>query len=207
MPIVNLPYESIYWSNVDNHDKIKKDLLPKIQKLNRENPNDNPFENACKFSTNLRNENNLPIDDTFLHDIIWKHVFEYMKIIDFEVRDPSTFKLEYWYNIYNDGDFQEVHSHAGPFVSNGNETECPWISGIYILDDTSEKQYISFFSSMSSQPFPSPDLRSGYSMCHRDIKEGTVLLFPSTLNHSVIAKDRNSPRTTIAFNVNAVFKE
>jgi hypothetical protein len=207
MPVINFPHDSLYWSNVDNHDEIKKELLPRIQRLCKEYT-DNPFKTSSKFCTNINNPETFTIEDTFLHDIVWKHVFEYMKSLNFSIEIPTSFTINYWYNIYNDGDFQEMHTHYSPFIKNDDKITRSWISGVYILDDTNKKQYITFDGDSRLHPFPTLLSTCRYSTSENDdIKEGTVLLFPSTLNHGVMVKDRSSPRITISFNVTAVFKD
>lgn len=208
MPIYKFPYNVVYWSQVEDHDEIKSKLLPTIQKLDKKIiDNGSPFY-ACKFRTNFKTPETFIIDDTLLHKIVWKHVYNFIDSLDFNIVQPSNLSIEYWYNIYDDGNFQEKHNHVGIKTKINDVIEFNMISGIYILDDKNEHQNI-FFGSCDETltPFGIPCNFQQLTMrTFDDVKEGTVILFPSTLNHNVLYENSKSSRTTIAFNVIAKYK-
>ena len=207
MSIYNLPHECVYWSRVEEHDDIKSELLPKIQGIDRECVrDDNPYP-KYKFRTNIKNTDTFIIEDTILHKVVWKHVYDFINKLDFHMVSPHELHVKYWYNIYQDGDFQEVHHHKDITTKNENYVEFCLISGIYILDDKNEKQNIIFGTPTTFyNPFTPPGLiKEFHTEKIDDIKEGTVLLFPSTLEHSVLHKNSKFPRTSIAFNVIAKY--
>lgn len=208
MPIHNFPHNVVYWSQVEDHDDIKAELLPKIQEADKNCiDSGNPYP-LCKFRTNITDPKLFIIDDALLHKIVWKHVHDFMSNLNFKIDEPSSLQLEYWYNIYHDSDFQEMHNHVNIVAKIDDYIEYNLISGIYILDDKNDHQNITFGScaGTSSYPFLYPDkTHQFYTRSIDDIKEGTVLLFPSTLEHGVYHVNSKFPRTSIAFNVAAKY--
>lgn len=208
MPIYKFPYDVVYWSQVEDHDEIKSELLPTIQKLDKRNiDNGNPFYGS-RFRSNYDYPETFIIDDTLLHKIVWKHVYGLIDNLDFDLVEPSKLSINYWYNIYDGGNFQEQHNHMDIKTMTEDEIEFNMISGIYILDDKSEHQNILFGScDKAFPPFGIPCKFTQFAMkSFDDVKEGTVILFPSTLNHSVLHENSKFSRTTIAFNVVAKYK-
>lgn len=103
------------------------------------------------------------------------------------VRYPIDSKLSaIWFNIYEEGSFQEVHVHNGNSVS---------FSGIYLME----------LNEPNTTTFTVNDEISYLNgrISTADIEEGSVILFPSTLEHYV--NPSKFDRTTIAFNIQSEF--
>jgi predicted 2-oxoglutarate/Fe(II)-dependent dioxygenase YbiX len=131
-----------------------------------------------------------------------KVVFEpIMKMIS-EMKDPLFKKIDMnntcvttqWFNIYEKGDFQELHEHLNngkpqSMVIDGKRFE-EIFSVVYILHDKSNENSLVFKG--GGVVFDTSN--------QKDIHEGCVLIFPSSLKHEV--KPVTIPgRITFAFNV------
>ena len=102
------------------------------------------------------------------------------------------------------GDFQEFHNHHGPREQHplSGLWSYPTFSGIYILHDDTETSSI-VFKSPNTIPQPFTDLTNHhvfYTRSENSIKEGSVVIFPSQLEH-MVKKCIKPGRRTIAFNV------
>jgi len=203
MPFYQFPSEFVYWDKIENHDEIKKEILPKILEANK-NKKNNPF-NACKFNTSFKyNEKpDLDVLNKKMSDFIIFYLEKMFKIMNFNIEKLMI--NDGWWNVYDEGEFQEEHDHLDrPIYSNG-DLFYPTLSVIYILHDDNEKSSIVF---RKDGPFPlmEPHLEVAFKTEDvKEIKEGTILIFPYTLRHLV--KPSIKPgRVTIAYNICSAYK-
>lgn len=96
-----------------------------------------------------------------------------------------------WYNRYEAGHTQEVHTHAKSMGST------PTISGVYFLELNEPNPLVFFSPAGASNPLISEALKADFA------SEGDIILFPSAMPHYVLPC--KTTRTTIAFNINCVF--
>lgn len=101
-----------------------------------------------------------------------------------------------WFNASNKGMWHHRHSHSNSFLSgilyltpSGSHT---WFSTESIWLKGGEDNHFPF---MARVPHPYKDVIHKYPTT-----PGKLLLFPSTLDHSVDEHDLDEPRYTIAFN-------
>jgi predicted 2-oxoglutarate/Fe(II)-dependent dioxygenase YbiX len=122
-----------------------------------------------------------------------------------EKKPTETLISHYWFNVYEKGDFQEMHNHNTiPRVINGKRFD-DIFSMIYILHDE-ESSTVLFRIDDTEIPFyPMKCTVDFATPMVDDIKEGTILIFSSHLKHAVIPV-KQSGRTTIAFNVACSFE-
>lgn len=209
MSFHHFPSEFVYWDDVENHEDIKNQLLPKILQKSEERKN-NPFE-ACKFNTSLnRNNKTAYIENDFLRSedilktVIFKNIekmmIKYTKLYNYNINIKSSIVSGCWWNVYDEGDFQEEHSHWEPPINIENMTFYPTFSFIYILHDENEKSSI-IFRKDPPLPLRKPFEECGFSTSNvKEIREGTILIFPYNLRHLV--KPCVKPgRVTIAYNI------
>jgi hypothetical protein len=208
MPSYKFPSEIVYWTRVNDHENIKPGLLQKINEIQTNEKLENPF--SCKMTTNFgKLEKGISSVHNFLDgENIQKIILEPFKNF---LRDTDVFQIkptgynvyQYWFNQYSKGDFQELHDHC---VSNFEEDSYPLLSGIYILKseeksnnttfEIKNKKGIPFHPTINRMEFDTSDID--------DIKEGTVLIFSSTLSHKVKPIEKEG-RITIAFNLSCKF--
>jgi len=111
--------------------------------------------------------------------------------------DVSINKI--WYNVYTDGEYQEVHDHLGSLF------EPSHFSFIHFLCFDKENHNPPEFRDPLSQ-LRTTSLELERNNCGEvyvpDVTEGDLIMFPSYLQHCVPpGKKTEYPRITISFNV------
>jgi len=209
MPLFQFPSHVVFWKSVEHHKEIKAKYLPIIRELEETTKDNKPFS-ACHLNTSiLTNTNFIDHNDKEVFDrIIWNPLSDFMNEVEkkcgFLINVKSSFVHNYWYNVYDVGDFQEQHDHLyTPELVNG-EMYHPTFSLIYILHDENNDNK-TLFMTEKNVPFRPIFIQERFDTGNvKDIKEGTVLIFSSHLAHLV--KPVNfAGRTTIAFNIFSTF--
>ena len=207
MPHYQFPTSYIYWENIKEHDYLKAKYMPIIDEI--EKRKDTPLKNPCNLWD--ISSRSFSCQNTFLHSndinkIVWNPIDNCIKEINSKyqqkIQVTNSFIQNYWFNTYNVGDFQEFHDHHGGRCMRNGRYYYPIFSGIYILHDNNETSSI-VFKTPNTLPQPFTDL-SGPHIVHTknidSIKEGSVVIFPSQLEH-MVQKCIKPGRRTIAFNV------
>ena len=214
MPLFTFPTEFVYWDKIENHEEIKKELLPIILEKNDKTKN-NPF-GACELNTSFYKDKRLQSENKFLKnrklldDIVHKSVIkmchqENKNVGNYLSNIGDSFVSSCWWNVYNEKEHQEVHDHNGPpcFV-NGN-FYYPSLSMIYILHDENERSSV-VFKKKSPLPLMRPHDTISFSTSDEEtVGEGSIIIFPSNLSHLV--KPCIKPgRVTIAYNMYSIIQ-
>lgn len=205
MPHFKFPCQYVYWSQVDDHDNIKSNVLPMINNIASQLGDSNPF-NRCRMVTNFSKPCQF-LDDTMVQQIIWKNVNKMISEINCFCTKPTDFIVtNYWFNKYEKGHFQEAHTHFDIPRKIENKLFYPLFSAVYILHNEEEKNHTVFTVDdpiIPCQPmFDNVDFDTGNV---DEIKEGTVLIFPITLKHFVPPVNLDG-RITITFNISCAFE-
>ena len=181
------PSKFIFWTEIENHDLFKQKYLTKIKsecELNRESyivPNWD-----CEVYSSINHLNSFLYDEEFLNEIVWKPMDKMLQEAEFSAYPKSSQVSHIWFNVYEKGFFQETHVHTGENSS---------FSGIYIIE-LNEPNTTAFVVN-DQIPYLSGKIRTN------NIKEGSVIIFPSSLDHYVNPCKEN--RTTISFNISSEF--
>ena len=207
MPHIKFPSHYLYWTQVKDHENIKSKLVPIIHNLISENKYTNPFK-TCNMTTNFSKTIDF-IDNEMKDKIIWKCLQEMVSDTNcFPEKNPTdTFITEYWFNVYEKGDFQEMHNHnTVPKVIDGKRYDTTF-SIIYILNSDEEDNSTIFKLKWDTTIPYVPMLQECVfdTGSVKEIKEGTLLIFSNQLNHYV-RPIKKSGRITIAFNVACCFE-
>jgi hypothetical protein len=208
MPHYQFPTNYVYWETLKEHDYLKNKYTQIIDRLenNPYNKLNTPFNNCdVKYTSFGKNQKFLCNDD--IDTIIWKPIDNFINEINSNYKCKISLKgisvlHNYWFNTYELNDFQEFHDHHGSREVINNEYCYPIFSGIYILNDDTESSSI-VFKTPNTIPVPFSDLtnpHSFYTSKESDIKEGSVVIFPSQLEH-MVTKCVKPGRRTIAFNI------
>jgi len=199
MGVYYFPANFVYWQQVKDHDKIKDVLLKEIYKRGDVSNGDLGLYAA---STNYKEDQSLlnGYDQNIIKNIVWDPLEN--AIDEFNSGD-STKKISFkesrivnsWYTYYKEGGNFALHNHCGDSKNS--------FSMIYILKDENEHNR-TIFTELSN------DYISTTSDCIedtlfdtssvKDIKEGSVLIFPSSLYHYVHSV-KIPGRITIAINI------
>lgn len=196
------PPNFVYSAKVESHQEIKSKYYSRILDDNSKN-GETYKENSswyCKVSSSFfaddMRKNFLLFDDEFMHSVVWKYFRDFFKemkgIVDDYPLPQRSDITEIWYNIYNEGDYQDMHSHLGSFSGTCN------FSGIYLID----------LNEPNKTAFRQEGIIPGYSSFVYEyftdnLEEGTVIFFPSCLLHLV--KPCENSRTTISFNISCEY--
>ena len=184
---------TIFKIRIENNDRLKEILIPDILETsnNLSIPKDwttNKVRTSFGKETEVIKRN---------RDLLELEYIECMREVfdkDFNVEFNSI-----WYNVYTDGEYQEVHDHLGtPLVPSH-------FSFIHFLSYDKEVHNPPEFHDPLAQ-IRNLSLELDRTRCGDvyvpDIREGDLLMFPSYLQHSVPpGKSTLYPRITIAFNV------
>jgi hypothetical protein len=205
MPHFKFPSHCVYWTQVKDHENIKSKLLPIIHSLTTENNYDNPFK-ACTMKTNISKMTDF-IDNETKDKLVSENLIKMISETNcFPEKKPTeTLITEYWFNVYEKGDFQEMHNHnTVPKVVDGKRYD-DIFSVIYILHEEESTPVLFRLDNTEIPFYPMKHIINFETSRVDGIKEGTILIFSSHLNHTVFPV-KQSGRTTIAFNIVCSFE-
>ena len=197
MSIKFFPTNFVSYKEVENHQEIKDELLPLILHSTEKNRTKNEYMWDSDSSSGMITTYNVGADkeisdivlNKYIKNIVWdpfKEVVDFAGVMSFN--DAGVTNL--WWNYYNPGNYGELHCH-----SNGSPGT-PNFSGVYFLD-LQEENTLEFYSPFLSSSHPIKS--TTHYMNTKDLGEGTVCIFPSTLLHQV--KPVMKRRITLSFNI------
>jgi len=189
--IYTFPSKFVFYKQLGNHEEIKNQVYPVIQKdsLNRRLVDHKEWE--CKVITSFFEKNSLNLFSQFPLFIqsfwgVWGEMMNNIYIrkapdgTSYSTYPASPVKItEAWYNIYKKGYNQDPHVHS--FSD---------FSVIYILNAVEPNKTIFFDHNFLAS--------SMYKTEH--MKEGTLMIFPSNLSHYVAPVEEDN-RITLAMNI------
>ena len=210
MSFFYFPGELVYWEKTPCHERMKEKLLPTIMDTHNKRKN-NPFQSSdldssFYYNDKILTENSFLNDNDLLNNVIFKAV----ENMTYMHNAKGTFPISYrglvlqsaWWNYYDEGQYQEPHTHLGGPVPFKNELVHPLFSVVYILQDTNDENNL-IFQKPAPVPFTGctePALLDTCLIDKNSMSEGTVIIFPVGLSHMV--KPCKKPgRITIAFNI------
>ena len=205
MPHFKFPCHYVHWGQVKDHDNIKSKLLPIIHNLISKNNFVNPFK-ACSVNTNISKQKDF-LDNETMDKIVTENLLKMISETNcFPEKKPTeTLITQYWFNVYEKGDFQEMHQHNNlPRVIDGKRYD-DIFSMIYILHEEESTPVLFRVDDIEIPFYPMKRTVEFQTSRVDEIKEGTILIFSSHLKHTVIPV-KQSGRTTIAFNVMCSFE-
>jgi|TARA_R110000823_G_scaffold156306_1_gene286940 hypothetical protein len=202
MGVYYFPANFVYWQQVKDHDKIKDVLLKEIYK--REDINKYYYGNKGLYaaSTSYKSDENLlnGHDQNTIKNIVWDPLEN--AIAELNSRD-STKKISFkeskinisWYTHYKEGGNFDKHNH----FTNSDDS----FSMIYILKDENEHNQTVFTEFTNECISTTSDYieETKFDTSNvKDIKEGSILIFPSSLYHHVRYVEKPG-RITVAVNI------
>ena len=194
---------NIVVEQIQNHDKFKKIIVPKLTESFKLNSTEKePWANHCHTCQKQGFKNYLEI----IYDNLHKAIDGYFKFIGCE---KFNYRIISWYNIHTSDMYQENHNHIGQGVL---------LSGIYYIQFNPETDQPVFFTDNGSNARFCDILKYkglktnfiGESTAEQpnflNIQEGDLLLFPPTAHHYVprALVPHNNLRITLSFNVEFV---
>jgi len=211
MPHYQFPCNYVYWEKLSEHEKLKSEILPVIKNIKNTTELKNPFA-SCQFTTNFNYKNTMEkfLSNEQINSIIWKPIDNMIKEINetynFKISTQDSIVQTYWFNYYEKGDFQEAHNHRNASIRINDKTYHASFSVIYIINDENDESSTTFTAFTDSfPPFLPPHISPAFKTSSiSDIKEGCVIIFPSTLSHHV-DPIKVGGRITMAFNIYSTY--
>lgn len=158
----------IFKTKVDNHQEIKEELLQKINLIPQ-----NPM--TVKDSKILHTDWHLPRDMYREYkDLFLKTVDPHMKYVGEKLEVDSYEIVNYWFQIYGQGNTHTWHNHPGLHYAHVYFIECP------------------------------KGLSTKFKNFEVDCEEGDILSFPAFIPHMSPLIKNNEMKTIIAFNSNFI---
>ena len=175
-----------YRVHLENHVEVKEELMTIQLDMGK------PWS-LCSTSTSHCENNDALIESSF-PKYLWEAYDEMLESSfvgdSHSVIVPTSSSVKMWMNVYEKGDFQEVHNHIG------RDEPRHTFSFVYLLHDESETG-LCFRSSNSNQLL--------YSMSDTmhtrglGIGEGNLMIFPSYFDHYVLPA--TGKRITVSGNI------
>lgn len=185
------PARFVYTETIQNHTQIKETLLPLIQGHSLTIPTNKGsyYQRSGTLTSYFDASNFLMVlleSCGLTKNIVWDPFDRMLAHPDLKLaRTPFESRISsIWYNIYSSGSFHHPHTHLG------DASFC----GIYLLDLQESNNTLFYQSGI-------PSMEHTHST--EDLKEGSIILFPADLIHSVY--EVKHPRTSIAFNISSRF--
>ena len=211
MSFISIISQFLYYRTLPEHEEIKKQLIPKILEQEEEFKNNNiGLENAyTNFSSEIKwHENNsFLVEPSVIKPIVLQTIDEVISHIKTNNMLPIPPYTEYfitnaWYTRYNTGGSFDYHNHGHAQHIMGGQVAHTVFSIIYILSDESDKNSTHFATHDRNYLSISDSIEIDTADIH-DIKEGTVIIFPSNFLHKV--KPIKIPnRITVSYNISGV---
>ena len=217
MTFFHFPSNFVYWENVSEHEKLKEMYLPKIRQMEKYTK-DALYYNGCTSvvnssysATNDNKEYNYYLlDQLLLSNVVWKPLDNMIEKVNnskdmFNICAENSVIRGCWYNTYDMDNFQELHNHdTYPFEHNGKMYH-PSFSVVYIINNDSNKND-TIFKIRGDMPFTPKGVECKFDTSDESsIKEGTVMIFSSLLDH-VVKPVKIPGRTTIIYNIFSTYQ-
>lgn len=206
MGIFYFPCNFVYWKNIQNHSEIKNKLIPKIHKIRDKYESDKyGIYNGITSYTDQSNDI-LNGETDIINQIVWDPLDAVLKELNsrpncLPITIEKSFITESWFTEYETGGSFNHHTHMGHAIRKDNRIYIPSFSLVYVLHDENTLNSTEFLQPTPLYVSTEYEVQTTFdTSAVNDIKEGTVLIFPSSLYHGV--KSVKLPgRITIAVNV------
>jgi len=213
MPFFRFTSDFVYWTRLkeEDHEKIKDILLPQIREKEKKENHKGYFTNGDALTSYFeKGGNDFLVKDELLNKIVWEPfdnmLNEYNKNGEYyNIKIKESMVAGGWYTSYKKNSIFGLHHHHTkvPILSD-NTFYYSTFSFIYILNDPNDNNSTSFTSYDTFFEAPCNNEVLYKTSKNKDIKEGSVLIFPSRLLHSVDIPEIEG-RVTIAYNVYSSF--
>ena len=186
----------IYHTQLVDKEKIDNALIGiDLKRYTKNNKYIESLSWDCRVNTGF-NCNLIGEDEPWVKvffEAIRTDVVKYIRHMNRENK-KFTPELNYWVNYYEKNDFQERHNHIGVDALSFNYIhKCPENGG--------SVKFHNLQSAMNAVGHPTliETVEEDY-VPHQP--EGTLIIFPSWLDHSVTINQSDAPRITISGNIN-----
>lgn len=181
-------------SQLENYQELNCDLTTTIEKIRRTEKSSKPQSWACQLYTTIGNPHQLLQTPGFgkFRSLLENKLLQYAKSFGYDVSHSQPRITECWLNVYASGHSQEIHLHRNNMFS-----------GIYYVKAPEGSGPTLFYSPLSDvmlEPRASEGNNLNAKVSGFPPVEGRILIFRSSLRHSVLPGNFKGERITIAFN-------
>ena len=207
MSFISIISQFLYYRTIPEHEEIKKQLMSKI--LDQEEKFINNKQNLQNAYTSFSNKdcfehNTMLIEPSVVKPIVFQTIDEVIRhMISNNIIPIPPYKKYFinaaWYTRYNIGGNFEYHSHGHLQSIIDGQVAHTAFSIIYILNDKNDTNS-TVFTTHDRNYLSISDIAEIDTAELSDIKEGTVIIFPSNFLHKV--KPVKIPnRITVSYNI------
>lgn len=200
----------IYHQRINNYEEINTSLLRSIEEAKG---TESVSWSQSKVTTSYHGGNdNFLSDDYYLNNIVWdpydKMLAEDNGSIPFsDTRRPLHSNINrIWYNVYTKGEYQEIHNHITPsHTVNGSNYHISFCF-IYIVELPLDGKNTTVFTRMQNMIGAPASNRDEIVTSEIDeIGVGSVIIFPSHLDHYVLPFWCEGRRVTVSGNISTSY--
>ena len=191
--IIKKYFPSLIGINVfDQHSSYEEQLFKRCLEIKDKTKSGG--DNWLSYKTyNTLGTFNFLQDSAFapIKKFIYDSLNQYCKKLDIDISKLNLTPRNAWFNYYQRGNYQEFHIHQSA------------LSMIYLLKGNNEGSKLVFKSPqnpMFQVPYKSFK-EDTFRTLSFDMVPGTLVIFDSTLEHSVTQHDSFEPRITLALNL------
>lgn len=182
-------------SEIADAEALNLDLERDIYEVMKTTPNSLPEAWSCNLYTTISSGFDLLGYDSFrqLGKIIGDETLSFAKYLHFDVGRFPPRITDCWVNVYRTGDAQEAHVHQNNVLS-----------GIYYVKTPDLCGELLFHSTLSDVMLDPPKTRIddlNTEVAAITPSAGQMLLFRSSLRHSVKPNRSTEDRISVAFNI------
>ena len=209
MSFISIISQFLYYRTLPEHEEIKKQLMPKILEQEEKFKNNNiNLQNAyTNFSADVAEHSSFLVEPSVLKPIVLQTIDEVISHMETNNILPMPpykkyFVTNCWYTRYSTGGSFDYHSHGHSQSIIDGQVAHTAFSIIYILSDQNDGNS-TVFTTHDRNYLSIPDITVIDTTEFSDIKEGTVIIFPSNFHHKV--KPIKIPnRITVSYNIYGV---
>lgn len=181
-------------SQIEDHERVNEGLLPAIDVVRRSSPNTKPQSWACDVYTTIGDPQTLLEREgtRAFREVAERQVREYAKSLSMDVNRHPPRISECWVNVYESKHSQEIHLHRNSVISGIYYVQAPPGSGPTLF-------YSPLSDVMLEPPSTAPSKLNAKVTAFPPV-EGRMILFRSSVRHSVLPGTMDGERITVAFN-------
>jgi len=182
-------------TDVEDSEAFNEHLLKELDKIRKTTENSLPPSWSCTLYTTIASGFSLLEREEFagLGNIIIEEATKFANTLRLDLEHHALKLNECWVNIYGLNDSQESHIHQNSVIS-----------GIYYVKAPKGCAEVLFHSPMADsmlEPPTSEVVSHNTSIVAFTPQPGRIILFRSSLRHSVRANPVEKERVSIAFNI------
>jgi len=217
MGVFYFPSDFVYWEKIKEHEKFKKQITTLISK-NKEYISEHKLVVNGKSTHTTDNNyyknqlNKLILQNNqMIKSIVWETLDNAINELNSrkgfqELRYKESSILNFWCSLYDKNSTVKCHNHSNnqEYIIK-NEVFKPTFSLIYIVKDDNEENQTEFIQPSMCGISTSRNAQTNFNTKYiKDIGEGTVMIFPSTLYHFVNNIEKPG-RIIFSFNIISSF--